>query len=31
MLKRSDYGMKFMLEGIGDEVTITMGIEGVRK
>jgi len=30
-IKRSDFGMKYMLEGIGDEVTITMGIEGVRK
>jgi len=30
-LKRSDYGMKFMLGGIGDEVNVTLSIEGVRK
>lgn len=31
VIKRSDFGMKFMLEGIGDEVTIILSIEGVRK
>ena len=31
VLKRSDYGMKYMLEGIGDEVTMYFGIEGVRE
>ncbi|MAT72395.1 MAG: hypothetical protein CMJ58_23065 [Planctomycetaceae bacterium] len=30
-LKRSDYGMKSMLEGIGDEVLITISFEGVRQ
>lgn len=30
-LKRSDYGMTYMLQGIGDEVTIFLGIEGVRE
>ena len=30
-LMRSDYGMKFMLEGVGDEVTMYIGIEGIRE
>jgi polyisoprenoid-binding protein YceI len=30
-IKRSDFGMKFMLEGIGDEVRITVAVEGVRE
>ncbi len=30
-IKRSDFGMKYMLEGIGDEVTLTVSIEGIRK
>ncbi len=30
-LKRSDFGMKYMLEGIGDDVKINVAIEGVRK
>jgi len=30
-LKRSDFGMKFMIPGVGDEVTLILGIEGVRK
>jgi polyisoprenoid-binding protein YceI len=29
-IKRSDFDMKFMLEGIGDEVRIMMGLEGTR-
>ncbi len=31
VIRRSDFGMKFMLEGVGDEVTIILSIEGVRK
>lgn len=30
-LKRSDFGMNFMQGGIGDEVSISVEIEGVRK
>ena len=30
-LKRSDYGMKFMLEGIGDDVEVTISIECATK
>jgi polyisoprenoid-binding protein YceI len=30
-IKRSDFGMKFMLEGVGDEVQISVGLEGIRK
>ena len=30
-LKRSDFGMKNMLEGIGDTVYISVGVEGTRK
>jgi polyisoprenoid-binding protein YceI len=31
VLKRSDYEMKNMLQGIGDEITITLSFEGVRQ
>lgn len=30
-LKRSDFGMSYMLEGIGDEVRVILGVEGIRK
>lgn len=30
-IKRSDYGMKFLLEGLSDEVEITVALEAVRK
>jgi len=30
-IKRSDFGMNFMPEGIGDEITIIIGIEGIRQ
>jgi polyisoprenoid-binding protein YceI len=30
-IKRSDFGMKNMLQGIGDDVGITVAIEGVRQ
>lgn len=30
-LKRSDYGMKFMLEGIGDDVEVTISLECATK
>lgn len=30
-IKRSDYGMNFMLNGVGDEVTVMVAIEGVRQ
>ena len=30
-LKRSDYEMKNMLQGIGDEITITLSFEGVKQ
>ncbi len=31
VIKRSEYGMTTMLKGIGDNVYITLGIEGIRK
>ncbi len=30
-IKRSDFGMTTMLNGVGDEVQITVSIEGIRK
>ena len=30
-IKRSDYGMKYLLEGVGDEVHIIVSLEGTRK
>jgi polyisoprenoid-binding protein YceI len=30
-IKRSDFGMTTMLNGVGDEVRITLSIEGIRK
>ena len=30
-IRRSDFGMTFMLGGVGDEVKLTVSIEGVRK
>jgi polyisoprenoid-binding protein YceI len=30
-VKRSDYGMKFMLEGLSDEVAVVVSIEGIKK
>ena len=30
-IKRSDYGMKFMPQVIGDEVTITLAVEGIKQ
>lgn len=30
-IKRSDFGMKFMLDGISDEVELFIGIEAIRK
>jgi polyisoprenoid-binding protein YceI len=30
-LKRSDFGMKAMLQGIGDEVRVTAAFEGIRQ
>jgi polyisoprenoid-binding protein YceI len=30
-LKRSDFGMRYMLGPVGDEVTVTIEIEGIRK
>jgi polyisoprenoid-binding protein YceI len=30
-IKRSDFGMKYMLQGVGDEVRITVAVEGVRR
>jgi len=29
-IKRSDFGMKFMLSGIGDEINITMSLEATK-
>jgi polyisoprenoid-binding protein YceI len=29
-VKRSDFGMKYMLEGVGDDVQLTISIEGVQ-
>ena len=31
MIKRSDYGMDFMLSGLSDEVGITISVEGIRQ
>lgn len=31
VIKRSDWGMDFMLGGLGDEVELTVSVEGVRK
>ncbi len=31
MVKRSDFDMKFMPDGIGDDIELTIGIEGVKK
>lgn len=31
VIKRSDFGMTYMLKGIGDNVHITLGVEGIRK
>ena len=31
VIKRSEYGMTAMLKGIGDNVYITLGVEGIRK
>jgi polyisoprenoid-binding protein YceI len=31
MIKRSDFGMNFMMGGVGDEVRIILSIEGIRK
>jgi polyisoprenoid-binding protein YceI len=30
-IKRSDYGMNFMLQGVGDDVRIIVSLEGVRQ
>ena len=30
-IKRSDYGMKFMLKGLSDEVKLVISIEGIRQ
>ena len=30
MIKRSEFGMTTMLPGIGDEVYLTLGIEGIK-
>ncbi|HET6202607.1 MAG TPA: YceI family protein [Planctomycetota bacterium] len=30
-IKRSDFGMRFMAEALGDEVQITVALEGVKK
>jgi polyisoprenoid-binding protein YceI len=30
-IKRSDFGMNFMMEGVGDEVRIILSIEGIRQ
>jgi len=30
-IKRSDFGMDFMMEGVGDEVRIIVSMEGIRK
>jgi polyisoprenoid-binding protein YceI len=30
-IKRSDFGMNFMMGGVGDEVRIILSIEGIRK
>jgi polyisoprenoid-binding protein YceI len=30
-IKRSDFGMKYMLQGVSDEVRVTVAVEGVRR
>jgi polyisoprenoid-binding protein YceI len=30
-IRRSDFGMQYMMEGVGDEVRIILSIEGIRK
>ena len=30
-IKRSDFGMGFMLGALGDDVTLMIGIEGIQK
>jgi polyisoprenoid-binding protein YceI len=30
MVRRSDYGMKYMLGGVGDKIELTVSVEGVR-
>jgi polyisoprenoid-binding protein YceI len=30
-IKRSDYGMNYMLDGIGDEIELIVSVEGTRK
>lgn len=30
-IKRTDFGMSFMLQGLGDEITLMFGIEGVKQ
>ncbi len=30
-IKRSDYGMDFMIGGVGDEVSLIVAVEGIRK
>jgi polyisoprenoid-binding protein YceI len=30
-IRRSDFGMNFMMEGVGDEVRIILSIEGIRQ
>jgi len=30
-IKRSDFGMKFMLDGVADDVTLEIALEGVKK
>jgi len=29
-IKRSDFGMKFMLEALGDEIELTLAVEGIK-
>jgi polyisoprenoid-binding protein YceI len=31
VVKRSDYGMKFMLDGVSDEITLDISLEGVKQ
>ena len=31
MVKRSEFGMKFMLEGLSDEVAVMVAVEGIKK
>ncbi|MGD9066870.1 MAG: YceI family protein, partial [Desulfobacterales bacterium] len=30
-IKRSDFGMTFMLGGVSDEVNLTVSVEGIRQ